>query len=185
MKITLELINQYIIKAIDIIKAVKPDFNYIPFQNIYIKKYKQTFWAQIRELNNGYFNLSINLTWFNQIKDEAILDKALFNIIIHELIHMAVPDDLSHGDKWLTLANKINKKYINLNIKASNSLEDYVDTGKKPPKWKLICPKCKSEWWYYRKPNEKKVANEYGCPICVDYTKGKNGYTKLNIVKCY
>lgn len=177
-------VHYFLKYAVTILKSVEPDFKYIPFKYISIKDYNKNFWAEIRWLKDGKFNLSLNAKWFSQIKDKNTFNKALLNTLIHELIHMAVPEDPSHGDKWLEIASRINNKYPELNITASTPLETYVDTKKKAPKWKLVCPKCNSEYWYYRKPNESKVNNEYGCPNCVDYSKGKAGYTKFNIIKC-
>lgn len=91
---------------------------------------------------------------------------AIEDTIMHEVIH-AVPDCDNHGEKWKTVADKINKKY-GYNIKRTANLADMGISKDVFYKYLIICKNCGEIHYRQKKINPKSI-QIYGCTKCGKY----------------
>lgn len=98
---------------------------------------------------NGGFEIDINIG----LLDEKEPIQALENTVLHELLH-TVDGCFNHGEKWQSMASKVNKAY-RYNIKrCSTSAEKGVSANvcysKETYHYIITCESCNSTWKYKR-----------------------------------
>lgn len=88
--------------------------------------------------------------------------------IYHELLH-SVDGCMNHGNKWNSLANKVNRIY-NANVTRTGvANQEMKQEQLKRAKYKAVCQKCGKEFYRQRVSNFIKNPDRYSCSIC----KGK------------
>lgn len=162
MRVTLSAVEEAINNGNKILKEVYPLFTYPHFHKIVVRK-AHSYWGNIR-VRNGSYELHISKL-IESIPDEKMAYKALNDTVIHELIH-TIPGCFNHGDKFVSIANKVNKMYSGYNVKIKNSTSEYGFRYKKENKYKYLfhCNTCGNEVCYMRAP--KYDVSEYTCLKC-------------------
>lgn len=88
--------------------------------------------------------------------------------IYHELLH-SVDGCMNHGNKWNSLANKVNRIY-NANVTRTGvANQEMKQEQLKRAKYKAVCQKCGKEFYRQRVSNFIKNPDRYSYSIC----KGK------------
>ena len=92
-------------------------------------------------------------------------------VIIHELFHVIAPASDGHKGEWLSLANSINQNYnipyriTRLVPKELSSMVSNLEPEKKY-KYKVVCPTCKTEFFYFKKTKVIANLDSYRCARC-------------------
>ena len=98
MELTIGMIEQNIDKAIDIIKEVYPQFNYLGFSKIKISRSRTTHaCVTFNRRTNTFEELTVS-NIFNEFKDDNIAKEKLLVTLVHELLH-TIPGCQDHKGK--------------------------------------------------------------------------------------
>lgn len=170
MELTIGMIEQNIDKAIDIIKEVYPQFNYLGFGKIKISRSRTTHaYVTLNRRTNTFEELTVS-NIFNEFKDDNIAKEKLLITLVHELLH-TIPGCQDHKGKWKVLADLVNKKHPLFNIGRTDSFYPYLKDEEftkamktKEATWRLRCPVCGKVYKYTRKP--KYSGRAYVCGQC-------------------
>nr|DAD82634.1 MAG TPA: SprT-like protein [Siphoviridae sp. ctrpg19] len=162
MRVTLSAVEEAINNGNKILKEVYPLFTCPHFHKIVVRK-ANSYWGNIR-VRNGSYELHISRL-IESIPDEKMARKALNDTVVHELIH-TIPGCFNHGDKFVSIANKVNKTHAGYNVKIKNCASEYGFIYIKENKYKYLfhCNTCGNEVRYMRTP--KYDVSEYTCMKC-------------------
>ncbi len=84
-------------------------------RNIEINTRAKSRWGQCKTVKTGVFDIEISA----RLLDDNVDDLAAKNTIIHELLH-TVKGCHGHTGKWKILAEYVNKKFTQYNIKNND-----------------------------------------------------------------
>lgn len=168
MVITEELVREYIDEARLICEECIRDFDMPLIDEVDVSRAK-SYWAQVRRV--GYKTFSIRVSnVFNLIEDECVAKNRLLSSMTHELIHTQ-PGCMNHLKPFQTMANRVNRKYPQLNVSTGITAESIgLYIPEKPDKYHVICTKCGEVSKYKRRPDIWKYVNKkhspYTCTKC-------------------
>ncbi len=123
-------------------------------------------YGQCRRVGDGVFDISIA----ESLLADEMADTPAKSTIIHELLH-TVDGCSGHCGKWKALAEEVNKRHPQYNIKRTSSREEMGlpprdSEGQRAYKYVLVCTGCGNR--IYRKTASAPVRNpaKYRCARC-------------------
>jgi len=119
-------------------------------------------WGQCKRVGINTFEIDISALVLQDDIDNQIPK----NVIAHELLH-TVNGCFAHRGKWKLLAEGINKKLPNYNIKTRDTFEEII----KPiiastPKYIIHCKSCDFTATRYKRSKVIDYPYRYRCPRC-------------------
>lgn len=141
----------------------KLDIKYGKIRNFKINTRAKKRWGQCKKIGINTFDIEIS----SRLLDDNVEDKAVKNVIAHELLH-TVHGCFAHRGKWKEIANYINSSLPDYNIKTTDSLEDYgiITENKEKAKYIIVCKDCGFEIERLIKSNVVKYPERYRCAKC-------------------
>lgn len=121
-------------------------------------------WGQCKKVGFGLYDVSISAV----LLDETTDAQNLKNTIVHELLH-TVSGCFNHTGKWKLLAETVNRKLPQYNIKRTTSYEEIgiTDNRKEPVcRYILKCKNCGAEISRQRLSKAVKNYRKYRCAKC-------------------
>lgn len=107
---------------------------------------------------------------------EDIPMNELRNTVFHELLHTC-KGCMNHGDKWKSLARKVNQAYgLNISRVASKdekSVQIMLDQREKSAKYRYVCENCGKEHVQQRASYFTRHPEAYSCGRCKTVGKWK------------
>ena len=160
MKVTVELVEQSMVKANDILKSVYPSYVEPSITKIEVRN-AESYWGMVCP-SKHWMRISRS---FERIADDYVAKTALEGTVIHELIH-TIPGCFNHGSKFKIIANRVNEKYPQYDIKTSTKASEYglPEIAVRGDKYEITCPKCGMITHYKRTP--KYPISDYRCSHC-------------------
>lgn len=108
-------------------------------------RFKKT-WGQCSYVNKNENKFKIEIA--AKLLQDDIDDISTKNTIIHELLH-SCKDCMNHGNEWKRLANIVNKKYPQYNIKRTTSNKSKgIEYEDKDFNYILECKKCGNKLYF-------------------------------------
>lgn len=117
-------------------------------------------WGLCKRNPDGSFLISISAS----LLSDSVSDQAAKNTILHEMLH-TVPGCLSHTERWLWLANKVNRRLPRYTIKRTTSAEE-KGIALEEPKYLLKCTGCGTEFGRERLSALVRQPEKYRCAQC-------------------
>lgn len=122
------------------------------YTSISDKRIKAKFMHRARQL--GVTSKKSAYTYEIGINEEYLRvadPKEVHNTIMHECIH-CVDGCMNHGEKWKTIAAKVNARFDFTPITRTGNDENYDSyMHANKCKYRLSCDKCGAEWYYMRR----------------------------------
>lgn len=126
-------------------------------------------WGQCKIIHNSsvWENKIFTINISERLLSDNVPDCATKSTIIHELLHTC-KDCMDHGEEWQRLAQKVNQKHPEYNIKrTASAAEKGITEIKSPePKYILKCESCGREIHYTRMTDVVKYPFLYRCGKC-------------------
>ena len=164
MKLTVELIKEYIATCNDMLHQCFEDYGYDDepsFVEIKISR-ARSFWGQVTSLGGGLYVLKIS-SIFEELPDEETFRKRLTSCVAHEIIH-TLKGCMNHGKNFKARCDAFNKMFPGYDLQRCTSSAKYgIVRPVREYKWTLKCEDCGKEWNFRRLP---KYRTNYKCPYC-------------------
>ena len=98
--------------------------------------------------------------------DERTPEEYLKNTIMHELLHTCY-GCMNHTGRWKKLAERVNAAY-GYDIKRAATEDDDIipEELTEKPKYKVVCPQCKTVYERYKRSALIKHPERYRCGRC-------------------
>lgn len=149
MVVTRDLVYDELEIATTIVKSAYVDFEEPVIERVKIS-HARSFWGQIRSLGGRCFELKVSDV-FNEIPNEEKAKKRFLGMLVHELLH-TIPGCMNHGNKWKTVAERVNRLYPRLSVKRTTDMFEYGIVRKRSDmKYKITCHECGNEFFRRRK----------------------------------
>ena len=118
--------------------------------------------GQCHRVRAGVFEISVSVYLLN----DTLSDIPAMNTIMHELLH-TVDGCADHGERWKSLASRVNAAYPKYNIKRTSSWEEYKITpptdAKSAPKYMIECELCGMRVYRTKVTKVVKCPENYRC----------------------
>lgn len=118
-------------------------------------------WGQCVKLSNGTYTINIS----SRLLNEDVDIWAAKNTMAHEILH-TVDGCMNHGPEWKRVANIVNSKYPNYNIKRTTSSEEKGISKSESYKFSLTCKDCGKKYYYMKKCKAVQNYRIYTCGCC-------------------
>lgn len=163
MIINYKTVNEYLNKAINILKECYPQFDYKGFSNIKIG-HSKTNWGSVHK-KNGIYRLTVS-DCFNEINDEKKAQIRFTSMLIYELIH-TIPGCWDHKNGFKRIASYVNAKYPEYEICRATAMTKYgISRERRDFTWMVYCETCSKVYKYRKAPKYRDYIRSCRCGRC-------------------